>query len=119
MNHKRQASQNALWLATLSAIAAALTLFPPEALAQASGGISLPFITDFGCSVVQVLRGPVAILVFILVCIAGLIVGLISKMDWGKIIFACVIFGIIISFPQIIASSSYIANATGLSGCLR
>lgn len=100
-------------------IALVLTAVPVDAMAQTSGGISIPFITDFGCKVVQLLRGPLAILVFILVCVATLVIGMISKMDWSRIIFVCVIFGVIVAFGSIMASSSYITSAAGLSACLQ
>ena len=91
-------------------------VFPAEALAQA---INVPFVSGFGCSIVQWLRGPLAILVFILVVIVTLVVGMISRMDWGRIIAVVVIFGVLVSLPSILTSSSYISNLSGMSACLQ
>ena len=93
-----------------------LALMPATAHAQA---ISVPFLQEFGCSVVQWLRGPLAILIFILVCVATLVVGMISKMDWSRIIAVCVIFGILISLGAILGHSSYVQNVAGMSACLQ
>lgn len=100
-------------------IALVLTAVPVDAMAQTSGGISIPFITEFGCKVVQFLRGPLAILILILVCVATLVIGMISKMDWSRLLFTCVIFGVIATFGPIMASSSYVTSAAGLSACLQ
>jgi type IV secretory pathway VirB2 component (pilin) len=97
----------------------ALALFllvPGVAHAQ---GIQIQFIQDFGCSIVQWLKGPLAILIFILVCVATLVIGMITKMDWARIISVCVIFGILISIGSILGNSSAIQNAAGMSSCLQ
>lgn len=89
---------------------------PTAAHAQS---ISVPFIQEFGCSVVQWLKGPLAILIFILVCVATLVVGMIGKMDWSRIIAVCVIFGILISLGAILGNSSFVQNVAGMSACLQ
>lgn len=81
--------------------------------------IEVPFIQDFGCSVVQWLKGPLAILIFILVCVATLVIGMITKMDWARIITVCVIFGVLIGLGSILSSSNYIQNVAGMSACLQ
>jgi type IV secretion system protein TrbC len=91
-------------------------LLPAESLAQA---INVPFVSSFGCSIVQWMRGPLAILVFILVVIVTLVVGMISRMDWGRIIAVVVIFGVLVSLPSILASSSYISGLSGMNACLQ
>lgn len=83
-----------------------------------AAGISIPFIQDFGCSIVQWLKGPLAILIFVLVCVATLVIGMITKMDWARIISVCVIFGIVIGLGTILNSSAAIQNASGMSSCL-
>ncbi len=105
------------WPATLGLLLLALAaVFPADALAQA---INVPFVSSFGCSIVQWMRGPLAILVFILVVIVTLVVGMISRMDWGRIIAVVVIFGVLVSLPSILSSSSYISNLSGMSACLQ
>ena len=101
---------------SLLLLLACLALWSAPVHAQS---ISVPFIQEFGCSVVQWLRGPLAILIFILVCVATLVVGLISKMDWSRIIAVCVIFGILISLGAILGNSSYVQNVAGMSACLQ
>jgi type IV secretory pathway VirB2 component (pilin) len=93
-----------------------LALFTPGAAHAAT--IQIPFIQDFGCSIVQWLKGPLAILIFILVCVATLVIGMITKMDWARIISVCVIFGILISLGAILGNSSVMQNAAGMSSCL-
>ena len=97
-------------------ILSCLALLSAPAHAQT---ISVPFLQEFGCSVVKWLKGPLAVLIFILVCVATLVVGMISKMDWSRIIAVCVIFGILISLGAILGNSSYVQNVAGMSACLQ
>jgi type IV secretion system protein TrbC len=60
-----------------------------------------------------------AILIFILVCVATLVIGMITKMDWARIISVCVIFGIVIGLGTILNSSAAIQNEAGMSSCLQ
>lgn len=103
-------------LAGFLLLLAVLVFAPSPAHAQS---IQVPFIQEFGCSVVQWLKGPLAILIFILVCVATLVIGMITKMDWARIITVCVIFGILISIGAILGNSSYIQNVAGMSACLQ
>lgn len=105
-------------LAGLLLLLVLIALAPTAAHAQ-SGSLSVPFIQDFGCSVVQWLKGPLAILIFILVCVATLVIGMITKMDWARIITVCVIFGVLVSIGSILSNSSYIQNVAGMSSCLQ
>jgi len=59
-----------------------------------------------------------AILIFVVICIATLVIGMISKMDWSRIITVCVIFGIVISLGSMLAGSSFMMSSPTLSGCL-
>jgi type IV secretion system protein TrbC len=96
----------------------ALLGFTPDAHAQAAGGFSVPFINEFGCNIVAWMKGPLAILIFIIVCVATLVIGMIAKMDWARIIQVCVLFGIVIAIGSILSNSQYIQNVSGLSACL-
>lgn len=96
----------------------ALLVLPAEVMAQPQQQITVPFVQDLGCSVVQWLKGPLAVLIFVLVCIVTLVIGMITKMDWARIISVCVIFGILISIGSILANSSYVQNVAGMSACL-
>lgn len=95
-----------------SAVAAAalvtalvLSIYPVDALAA---GLSIPFIDGVGCQVANWMKGPLAILVFIVVVISTLVIGLITKMDWGKIISIAIIFGIIQGLVSILLSTGNI-----------
>lgn len=95
-----------------------LLALPLDAMAQGAT-IQVPFIQDFGCSVVRWLKGPLAVLIFVLVCVGTLVIGMITKMDWAAIITACVVFGVIIGLGAILTSSSYINNIPGMAACLQ
>lgn len=100
---------------TATLVAALLAVMPIEAMAQS---FDIPFITTFGCGVVKWLKGPLAILIFVLVVIATLVIGMISKMDWSRIISVCVVFGIIIGLGGILANSSYFQAMPAMQSCL-
>jgi len=99
--------------------ALAVFALPLDSYAQfGSGGMDVPFITEIGCKVVKWMKGPLAILIFVVICIATLVIGMISKMDWSRIITVCVIFGIVISLGSMLAGSSFMMSSPTLSGCL-
>jgi type IV secretory pathway VirB2 component (pilin) len=91
-----------------------LAFTPGSAFAQ----IEVPFIQDFGCDVVQWLRGPLAVVIFVMVVVVTLIFGMITKMDWGRIITVCIIFGIVLGLGRILSGSEYMQNLAGLNACL-
>ncbi len=109
--------QNMARILAAAALLVGLALLMPTTAHAAN--ISVPFIQDFGCSVVQWLKGPLAILIFVLVIVVTLVFGMITKMDWGRIITACVIFGVLVGLGAILASSNYIQNIAGMSACLQ
>ena len=80
--------------------------------------LSVPFIQDFGCSVIKYLKGPLAVMVFAGVLIATMVVGLISKMDWGRVVALCVLFGMITAAGGFLANNSYMQGVTGFSSCM-
>jgi type IV secretory pathway VirB2 component (pilin) len=109
----------AMWrrlLTVLAVLVLASSLLPLEAHAAA---IEVPFIRDFGCSVVQWLKGPLAVLIFVIVCVVTFVMGMITKMDWGRIITVCILFGVLIGLGSIFSNSSYIQNVAGMSACLQ
>lgn len=93
------------------AILVGLFFMPIDAMAQA---FDVPFISGMGCSVANWMKGPLAIMIFVIVCIATLVVGLITKMDWGRMITVAVVFGIIQGFVSLLLSSGRVQ----LPGCL-
>jgi len=98
------------------ALLVALALMPAVAHGQQ---IQVPFIQEFGCSVVQWLKGPLAILIFILVSVATLVIGMITKMDWARIITVCVLFGLVVSSGAVLASSNFVQSVPGINACLQ
>ena len=104
-------------MSVVAMLAAAILLVMPEA-AHAASGFEVPFVTDFGCKVVQWMKGPLAVLIFIMVVIATLVIGMITKMDWGRIITVAVIFGLVVAIGGILANSSAVQGVAGLGACL-
>lgn len=107
--------QNMKTVMTATLVAALLAVMPMEAMAQT---FDIPFITQFGCSVVKWMKGPLAILIFVVVVVATLVIGMISKMDWSRIISVCVVFGIIIGLGGVLANSSYFQAMPSMQSCL-
>lgn len=103
----------------LTILGLAFLLLVPEAAHASGAGFEVPFISDFGCKVVQWMKGPLAVLIFIMVIIATLVIGMITKMDWGRVITVSVLFGLIVAAGGILANSQYIQNVAGLSACLQ
>lgn len=91
-----------------------LMSLPTDAMAQ----FQVPFIDQFGCQVVKWMKGPLAILIFVVVVVATLVVGMIAKMDWGRIIQICVVFGIITGLGSLLANSSIVQGSSTIASCL-
>lgn len=85
-------SARSVWMA----FAVLAMMFVPElSLAQSSSAFDLPIVTQIGCALVEWMSGPLAIVVFLLVVIATLVIGIFAKMDWTRILTVIIIFGII------------------------
>ena len=93
-------------------------LRPTAAYAQ-SGPIQLPIITEVACPIVQWMQGPLAIIIFVCVVAASLLLGMVAKMDWGRIIFVTVILALLVGLGGIISNSSTLSGMLGASACLR
>lgn len=72
----------------------------------------------FGCSIYGFLTGPLAIWAFILVVVGTLVVGLIAKVDFAKIIVVVVVFAIIQAIGTYMMSVPSIAVKLGTASCL-
>lgn len=79
---------------------------------------NIPFITNIGCAIVKYMKGPLAIIIFVVVLISTLVIGLIAKMDWGRIVALSVTFGIITAIGGFLANNEYIRQSIGLVSCL-
>lgn len=91
-------------LLSVVGVMAALLTVPTEAMAA----VDLPFVSGIGCTIVQYLKGPMAVVIFMVVLVATLVIGMISKMDWGKIIGVVVIFGMLQGLTALLMNSGYI-----------
>lgn len=103
----------------LSVIATILVPFVLMAPGGAHAAFEVPFLMEIGCPIVQWMKGPLAIMIFVMVVVATLVMGMIMKMDWGKIITVTLILGIVTALGGVLANSSVIQRAAGLSACLQ
>ena len=108
-------NQNLKAFVTAGLVAALLMALPMQAMAQT---FDIPFITTFGCNVVKWMKGPLAVLIFVVVVVATLVIGMISKMDWSRIISVCVVFGIVIGLGNVLAGSSFLQSMPSMQSCL-
>jgi len=76
--------------------------------------LSLPIVTDLACKVVNWMQGPLAVLIFVLVTVATLVLGMVGQVDWSRIVSTCVIFGVVMALGRIFADSGLAI----LSACL-
>jgi len=108
-------NQNLKAVVTGIMVATLLSVLPMDAMAVT---FDVPFITDFGCGVVKWMKGPLAILIFVVIVIATLVIGMINKMDWSRIIQVCMVFGVIIGLGSMLANSSYLSASSAMQSCL-
>lgn len=99
-------------VAALLLVASVLLLIPHPAHAQS---FNVPFLTEFGCEVVRWMRGPLAVLIFIIVVVATFVIGMIAKMDWSRVITIAILFGIVTGLGAILARYT---NFGQMSACL-
>lgn len=71
--------------------AAALAMMPALSFAA----FTLPMISGFGCEIVNWMKGELAIIIFLVVCVSTIIIGMFAKMDWTKILSIVILFGIL------------------------
>ena len=70
-------------------------LFAQAVHAASENEINSELLGTFGCSIYNFLTGPLAIWAFILVVVGTLLVGMIARIDFSKIITVVVIFALI------------------------
>lgn len=92
--------------------ASALLLFAGPAMAQAS--FTLPGFSELACTVINWLKGELAVIVFFVVVVVTLLVGFFAKMDWVKVLSVIVLFGLLQGSVSLF--STYVG--TGSLGCL-
>lgn len=105
---KKQLSDKSIYRALGTAV---LLAVPTAAFAQ----FSLPIIDGIGCDIVNWMKGPLAIIVFLLVVVATIVIGLFARMDWTKILSVIVLYGVLQGLATILLSSGQI----NLPACFR
>lgn len=84
-----------------SALMASETTF-----AQSTSTFNIPFLNQLGCQLFSFFTGSLAIWAFILVAAGVLLIGLLAKIDFAKLVGAVVIFGLIQGLGTLLANSS-------------
>lgn len=97
------------------AIAIAAILASGQASAQ---NIDTTMLGSFGCAIYTFLTGPLAIWAFILVLVGTLLIGLIAKIDFAKIIVVIVVFAVIQAIGTYIMGIPSVAAKLGTATCL-
>ena len=77
--------------------------------------LELVVLGEFGCSLLDFFTGSLAVWAFVLVAVITLVIGLVAKIDFSKLIQVVVIFGVLQGFggwvaPMISNADSCIAN---------
>lgn len=81
--------------------------------------IDTSMLGAFGCAIYEFLTGPLAIWAFILVLVGTLLIGLIAKIDFAKIVVVVVVFAIIQGIGTYVLSVQSVATKIGTASCLR
>ena len=92
------------------ALIAATTLVLLMSISQdASAQLAIPFVNQIGCAVVKWMTGPLSIIVFLVVAVGVMVVGMMSKMDWGKIVTVTIIYGALQGIVTLLLTTGSIA----------
>lgn len=106
-------------ITSAGALAAAFGLLTPTIASAAGTELDLPLITEVACPVLQWMQGPLGIVIFLCVVVSSLVIGMIAKMQWDRIITVTVILAILVGLSNIVANVDAVSSAAGLSTCLR
>lgn len=98
--------------------ATAAVVVSQAAHAAAENEINSELLGKFGCSIYNFLTGPLAIWAFILVVVGTLLVGMIAKIDFSKIIVVVVLFALIQGIGTWAMGVDSIASKLGTTNCL-
>ena len=99
-------------------VAATLMGVAGTASAQSGGALDTQMLGNFGCAIYNFLTGPLAIWAFILVLVGTLLVGLIAKIDFSKIIVVVVVFALIQAIGTYVMGMDSVASKIGTASCL-
>ena len=89
-----------------------------QAARAAEGEINSELLGTFGCSIYTFLTGPLAVWAFILVVVGTLLIGLVAKIDFSKIIVVIVIFALIQGIGTWVMGVDSVASKLGTTSCL-
>lgn len=96
----------------------ALALLALPVFAQ-SGFDALTGSSGIGCTIVTWMKGPLAILIFVMVAVVTIVVGMFAKMDWTKILSIVVLFGILQGLATILGPFlSSVVSGSSATTCL-
>lgn len=85
---------------------AGATLMAGETAYAQTASFSIPFLNSLGCQLYSFFTGSLAIWAFILIAAGVLLIGMLAKIDFAKLVGIVVIFGIIQGLGNLLASSS-------------
>ncbi|MDP3139749.1 MAG: hypothetical protein Q8N17_25865 [Burkholderiaceae bacterium] len=83
---------------------------------SAHAALSLPVISGMGCDVFNFFTGELAVWAFILIFAGTLVIGLMARVDFAKLISAVVIFGILQGLGGWLTTSGKISTPACLGG---
>lgn len=82
-----------------------LILAASSSIASAqSTTFSVPGLKALACSIIKWMTGELAVIIFFVVGVATLLVGMMMKMDWAKIVALIVMFGLVQGFLGLFGS---------------
>lgn len=80
--------------------------------------IDTSFVTIFGCAIYNYLTGPISTWAFVIVVLAGIVMGLFHMIDWGKIVVAVITFAVVQSLAGVIVENPTAAKVLRTASCL-
>lgn len=69
---------------------------------------TLPIVDGIGCDIVNWMKGELAVLVFLIVCVVTIVIGMFARMDWSRILAVVILYGILQGLAAILLSSGAI-----------
>ncbi len=113
LNHLKPLISRTVARASAASLFAAVAA--SNAMAQGKGKLEVKVLSEFGCSLLDFFTGSLAIWAFVLVAAGTLLIGLVAKVDFAKLISVVVIFGVLQGFgawiaPMITNADACIAN---------
>ena len=112
--YKRKAKKVLTNKQLITAFVIAATTMNAHALSIDTG-----FLTTIGCGIYEYLTGPLASWAFAIVLGGAIVMGLITNIDWGRIVMVVAIFAVVQSLAMLIIENPTAAKYLGSASCLR